>query len=121
MQSVYQHSTQPVVPDLAEAIKASRGTKFYICNVATQTGETDGFSTADHIRTIEKHLNQHIFDLVICNQKQDINLPEGVDWVRIDESLDEEYSTYSSDLVDPINPWRHDSGRLDRFIMDIYQ
>src|SRR5512133_43890 len=29
-----------LVPDLAEAIKASRATKFYICNVATQTGET---------------------------------------------------------------------------------
>lgn len=109
-----------LVPDLAEAIKASRATKFYICNVATQTGETDGFSTADHIRTIEKHLNQHIFDLVICNQKQDLNLPEGVDWVRIDENLNEEYSTYASDLIDPISPWRHDSGRLAQVIMDLF-
>jgi uncharacterized cofD-like protein len=109
-----------LVPDLAEAIKASRATKFYICNVATQTGETDGFTTADHIRTIEKHLNQHIFDLVICNQKQDIVLPDGVDWVRIDETISEEYSTYSSDLIDPINPWRHDSGRLAQVIMDLF-
>lgn len=109
-----------LVPDLAEAIKASRATKFYICNVATQTGETDGFSTADHIRTIEKHLNQRIFDLVICNQKQDLNLPDGVDWVRIDEDVDTEYSTYSSDLIDPNNPWRHDSGRLAQVIMDLY-
>jgi len=109
-----------LVPDLSEAIKASRATKFYICNVATQSGETDGFTTADHIRTIEKHLNQRIFDLVICNQKQDIDLPEGVDWVRIDEKLGEEYSTYSSDLVDPQNPWRHDSGRLAKVIMDLF-
>jgi uncharacterized cofD-like protein len=109
-----------LVPDLADAVKASRATKFYICNVATQSGETDGFTSADHIRTIEKHLNQRIFDLVICNQKQDINLPEGVDWVRVDENLSDEYSTYSSDLVDPINPWRHDSGRLAQVIMDLF-
>ncbi len=109
-----------LVPDLSEALKVSRATKFYICNVATQSGETDGFSTADHIHTIEKHLNQRIFDLVICNQKQDINLPEGVDWVRIDENLGEEYSTYSSDLIDPKNPWRHDSDRLAQVIMDLF-
>lgn len=109
-----------LVPDISEALKASRGTKFFICNVATQSGETDGFSTADHIHTIEKHLNQRIFDLVICNQKQDIILPGGVDWVRIDENLGEEYSTYSSDLIDPNNPWRHDSGRLAQVIMDLF-
>jgi uncharacterized cofD-like protein len=109
-----------LVPDLAEAVKASRATKFYICNVATQTGETDGFTTADHIRTIEKHLNQRIFDLVICNQNQDIVLPDGIDWVRIDDSLDGQYTTYASDLIDPNNPWRHDSGRLAQVIMDLF-
>jgi uncharacterized cofD-like protein len=109
-----------LVPDLADAVKASRATKFYICNVATQSGETDGFTSADHIRTIEKYLNQRIFDLVICNQKQDTNLPEGVDWVRVDNNLENEYSTYASDLVDPINPWRHDSGRLAQVIMDLF-
>jgi uncharacterized cofD-like protein len=109
-----------LVPDLAEAVKASRATKFYICNVATQTGETDGFTTADHIRTIEKHLNQRIFDLVICNQNQDIELPDGIDWVRIDDTLDGQYTTYASDLVDPNNPWRHDSGRLAQVIMDLF-
>jgi len=109
-----------LVPDISEALKASRATKFFICNVATQSGETDGFTTADHIHTIEKHLNQRIFDLVICNQKQDIILPGGVDWVRIDENLGEEYSTYSSDLNDPNNPWRHDSGRLAQVIMDLF-
>lgn len=109
-----------LVPDLAEAVKASRATKFYICNVATQTGETDGFTTADHIRTIEKHLNQRIFDLVICNQKQDIVLPDGIDWVRIDDTLDGQYTTYAGDLIDPSNPWRHDSGRLAQVIMDLF-
>jgi len=109
-----------LVPDLAEAVKASRATKFYICNVATQTGETDGFTTEDHIRTIEKHMNQRIFDLVICNQNQEIVLPEGIDWVRIDDSLDGQYTTYASDLIDPNNPWRHDSGRLAQVIMDLF-
>jgi hypothetical protein len=65
-------------------------------------------------------MNQRIFDLVICNQNQEIVLPEGIDWVRIDDSLDGQYTTYASDLIDPNNPWRHDSGRLAQVIMDLF-
>ena len=33
-----------LVPDLGEALRVSRALKFYVCNVATQPGETDGFT-----------------------------------------------------------------------------
>ena len=39
-----------LVPDLAEALRVSRALKFYVCNVATQPGETDGFDCCDHVR-----------------------------------------------------------------------
>ena len=43
-----------LVPDIAEAFKASRALKFFVSNVATQPGETDGFNCGDHVYTVEK-------------------------------------------------------------------
>ncbi len=108
-----------LVPDLAEALRASRAQKFYVCNVATQHGETDGYTCADHVRTIEKHFGSRLFDLIICNRPQGAP-PSGVEWVQVDEGLQDEYSMYCADLVDKDNPRRHDSNRLAEVILDLF-
>jgi len=109
-----------LVPDITEAIRSSRALKFYICNVATQSGETDGFSCGDHVRSIEKHLGGHFFDLIICNNRYNGKLLEGVSWVRPEADLEEKYAVYFADLIDSEFPWRHDSNKLAQVIMDLY-
>lgn len=109
-----------LVPDLADAIRMSRALKFYICNVATQPGETEGYSALHHIQTLEKHLNENIFDLILCNNNHTGTLPEDVSWVELDESLNNSYSVYCSDQNDPQYPWRHHSGKLAQAIMDLF-
>src|SRR5450631_4033900 len=37
------------VPEIAQAVRESRGLRVYVCNVMTQPGETDGFCAGDHI------------------------------------------------------------------------
>ncbi len=108
-----------LVPDLAEALRVSRAQKFYVCNVATQKGETDGYSCADHVRTIEKHFGSHLFDLIICNRPAG-QPPEGIEWVPVDEGMQEEFSIYCADLVDKENPRRHDSNKLAETILDLF-
>jgi len=39
-----------LVKDITSAIKASQALKIFVCNVATQAGETEGFSCGDHLR-----------------------------------------------------------------------
>ena len=109
-----------LVPDLTEALRASRALKFYICNVATQPGETDGYSSSDHVKTIETHVRGRIFDLIICNNRDNLVLPDGVKLVCPDEELNLTYPVYSADLVDEASPWRHDSHKLAQAVMDIY-
>ena len=110
-----------LVPDIADAIKASRALKFYVCNVATQPGETDGYLCGDHVSTIEKHIGRRLVDLVICNHRFDGILPaDGPEWVQIEPDLGEKYSVYSADLIDITNPWRHDSVKLAQVIMDLF-
>lgn len=109
-----------LVPDIVDAIKASRAYKFYICNVATQPGETDEFSCMDHIRTIEKHAAGRIFHLVLCNNKEVDFVQEGSKQVLPTARLEEEYAAYSTNLIDEEHPWRHDAIKLARSVMDLY-
>lgn len=109
-----------LVPNIAAAIRSSRAYKFYICNVATQPGETDQFSCLDHVQTIERHVGGRIFDLVICNNVIRKDLPGDVKYVLPDEKLESNYAVYSADMLDDLQPWRHDSNKLAQVVMDLF-
>lgn len=109
-----------LVPDIGQAIQASRGLKFYICNLASQKGETEGYNGLDHVAAIEKHVGGRIFDLIICNNNYSGDIPENTDWVKVDSDLERNYPIYQTDLLDIEHPWRHDSNKLAGVIMDIY-
>ena len=109
-----------LVPGLANAIRSSRALKFYVCNVANEKGETDGYSSIDHIKVIERHLQDLHFDVVICNNKFAADLPKGVEWVKSYPQLEEQYSVYYAPLADESNPWRHNSDLLAEAAMDLF-
>ena len=109
-----------LVRDLAEAVRASQALKFFICNVATERGETDHFACVDHVKSVETHVGPNLFDLVICNNHFEGNLGNDVDWVRMDDDLLNHSAVYCADLIDTAYPWRHDSKRLAKTIMDLF-
>lgn len=108
-----------LVPDLVDAIKASKAYKFYVCNVVTEPGESDNLSCEDHVSAIEKHSQSYLFDLVVCNKRFEGILPQDVNWVKL-ENTGKSNNYYETDLIDVDNPWRHDSQKLARVVMDLY-
>lgn len=46
-----------IVKGIAEALDASKAVKIFICNLANQSGETDGYTTADHLRAVTDHMH----------------------------------------------------------------
>lgn len=110
-----------LVPDIANAIRSSRALKLYVCNVATQLGETEGYSCLDHIHAIEDHAGKNLFDIVLANNNCENELPGGTEWITIDEDLDAYYAVYSGDLVDPTMPWRHDGEAISQVIIDLLE
>jgi uncharacterized cofD-like protein len=110
-----------LVPDIAAAIRASRALKIYVCNVATQPGETDGYSCGDHVRALEEHAGGALFEIVVSNSNCEGELPEEIQWVRTEGDLFVDYPLYQSDLIDPARPWRHDSEKLAQVLMDLLQ
>ncbi len=109
-----------LVRDIADAVRVSQAMKFFVCNVATERGETDDFSCLDHVQSVEKHVGEGLFDLVICNNNFQGQLGKDVDWVKMDANLLRHSAVYCADLIDMTYPWRHDSARLAKSVMDLF-
>jgi len=110
-----------LVPDITAAIQASRALKIYVCNVATQLGETEGFSCEDHLKVLYEHVGTAIFDIVVVNNRFVGQLPPDIEWVRSSPETESEYPNYQADLVDEDRPWRHDSSKLAQALIELYQ
>lgn len=109
-----------LVRDLLDSLNASRAIKIYVCNIATQAGETDSFTCYDHLRALEGHVGENLFDVILCNNKYEGNVGASSVWVRADEKTLSDERTYTADLIDDAHPWRHDSAKLAQTILDIF-
>lgn len=56
-----------LVDGVADTIRASHAQKFYICNIMTQDGETEGYTAADHLEALQRHGREGIVDLCLAN------------------------------------------------------
>src|ERR1700678_678990 len=57
-----------LVHGIADAIVNSPATKVYICNLLTQANESLGLTAADHIRALNRHAGQQLFDYAFVNR-----------------------------------------------------
>jgi len=105
-----------LVPGIADAIRAARGLRLYVCNVATQTGETANYLVLDHVRAIEQHAGPQLIDVVIANSATDVpwsDTPSGVgEVIRFEPAARSEPPIIGYDVIDAATPWRHDSQKL---------
>jgi len=109
-----------LVRDVLAAIQASRALKVFVCNIATQPGETQAYSCYDHVRVLEEHVGEDLFDIVLCNDNYDASLADSMQWVIADERSRGDARLYTADLIDYERPWRHDPTRLAQVIMDLF-
>jgi uncharacterized cofD-like protein len=108
-----------LVLDVAQAVAVSQALKVYVCNVATQRGETDRYSVGDHVKALEAHVGAGLFPLVLANDNLavDFDTSSGVELVPLDFPSRVGYRVIAADLVDPVYPWRHDSDKLARALL----
>lgn len=115
-----------LVQGITHAIRCSTATKVYVCNVATQRGETDNFGVADHFRALHKHMDGPIVDHVLVNDnlgpastkikpEWSVNAvdPQGV------AELEGVTHVVLRDVVNPDFPLRHDPEKLAAALLDL--
>jgi len=111
-----------LVKDIRRAFAASSAIKAYICNVATQPGETDGFSLAQHVDAIEEHVGGHLLRWVVVNNNLRGTLPNAdlSQPVAVDSLLENGIRLVKADVVSESNRYHHDSRKLAETMMRIY-
>ena len=114
-----------LVDDITRAIRASDALKIYVCNVATQAGETVGYTVEDHVRAIEGHTGPGLFSCVLANAnvKQTPDATWNFAQVRLGGDPAQTlpgYEVVTADVVDEDRPWRHDPDKLSRALIAAY-
>jgi uncharacterized cofD-like protein len=117
-----------LLPEISGAIRRSSAVRVFVCNVATQLGESQGYNLADHVRAVELHTGPGLIDFVLANNRFDARRPGdyGAAPVKLYWPPTDPRSTTPSpklvldDVVDPDNAHHHDPSRLAAAIMRIY-
>jgi uncharacterized cofD-like protein len=111
-----------LVDGIRQAMAITQATKVYVCNVATQHGETDGFSVSDHFETLCRHVGEGLFDFVLANDNVRGPLPEA--WhsipVTVDRMTVDGARVVAADVVAEKNRYHHDSEKLASAVMRLY-
>jgi uncharacterized cofD-like protein len=105
-----------LLPQIRDALLASPALRVYVCNVATQRGETSSFDLADHLEALVAHTSPGIVDVVLANNQFNARVPDG--WTT--ESVRLRWPPTGvvgarlvlDDIVDSDNAHHHDPERL---------
>ena len=112
-----------LVEGINRAIEMSKGLKVYVCNVATQRGETDTFTVSDHCRALYDHVEHSMFNYVVANSNivQD-GLAEAwqAEPVRVDGDRVNGAAVVLADVVSEENRYHHDTEKLAATVMNLY-
>jgi len=104
-----------LVNGIPEAIRASNALCVYVCNIAMQQGETNGYTVADHVLAIERHIGRGVIDTVLANNATPVDTIGRTRYVLPcpeDHEIRTRYDVVETDLTDPARPWRHSSEKL---------
>lgn len=112
-----------LVKGITEALRATSAHIIYVCNVATQPGETDGFTVAEHVMAMERHIGRGVFNLILANNAYPSeNAGTQTHYVLPapeHHEITQRYELRYADLTDNERPWRHDPGKLVQVILKL--
>ena len=118
-----------LVEDVAEAIAASSAIKIFICNLMTQPGETDNFTSGQHLEKIKEYAPEIDFDFVVVNSRPISAVQtaryasEGAHQIGLGDSLSpvlrgKSVELVRAELLDEGEKVRHNPEKLAQVVLD---
>ncbi len=114
-----------LLPAVRDALLSATALRVFVCNVATQEGETAGMDLVGHVEALTAHTAPGIVDIVLANNRFDARIP--TDWAAETVRLQWPPSGASAprlvldDVVDPDNAHHHDPARLAAAVIRTYE
>lgn len=117
-----------LIPAIRDAVAAAPGMRIYVCNVAMQPGETEGFDLADHVEALVAHTQPDLVDLVLANDQfngdqpgRDEAWPADAVRLRWPPSGDTVPHLLTDGVANHDAPHHHDPERLAAAILRAYE
>lgn len=115
------------IRSIAEALRAAKALRVYVCNVMTQPNETDGYSAQDHLRAIVDHAGL-VVDVMVMNGRRPsdaiLATYATMNQFPVSSDLDEiralGATPFFGDIIAEGNYVRHDPAALAQTIFQLY-
>jgi uncharacterized cofD-like protein len=112
-----------LLPRVRIALAESAALRVYICNVATQLGETARYALSDHLDAFRRHDLLELIDIVLANDNFAARAPQDypAEPVRVDIEPDSlaQPRIVLRDIVDDAKSHHHDSQKLAAQLMEM--
>jgi len=110
-----------LISNISTALANSPAFKIYVCNVAEEPAQTEGYNVLDHLNIVRHYGGQNSFDAVISNSNlPDGPTPAGLKFIQADKPWDDKVLLVEADVIDEVHTARHDSVKLSNVIAETY-
>ena len=110
-----------LIRDIALALSQAAAFKIYVCNVAEEPLQTEGFSVTDHLNVVRHYGGAASVDAVVANNNIPLGpTPAGLDYIAKPEIWDDPALLIKADVIDEVMTARHDSRRVTTVIAESY-
>ena len=113
-----------LISDISAALASSPAFKIYVCNVAEEPAQTEGYSVLDHSKVVQHYGGKGAIDAVLANN----NLPQrptpaGLGFIRANKPWSDDVLLVEADVIDETDDnstARHDPVKLSNAIAEAY-
>ncbi len=116
-----------ICKQVKQAFNKAKAPIMYLCNIVTQPGETDDFTVGDHVKLLNRYLDERKVDVVIANntkiseefarryETQEQKDPVLIDYEEL-KNINVELIEDDLMIIDTDNTLKHDSLKLSSLI-----
>ncbi|TFJ93345.1 gluconeogenesis factor YvcK family protein [Lentibacillus salicampi] len=117
-----------IIPQIDVALSNTKANVVYVCNVMTQAGETTGYTAADHVQAIRRHIGEACIDSVVVHNEpiskhvRQVYAEENATPVIYDTDrlLEMGLQIIEGDIIDPSRTTlRHDTQKIAKLLYSL--
>ncbi len=112
-----------LVPEISQAVAESKALKLYICNVATEPGETTHYGVEEHLEALKQHAPEGACNFVLVNDQMSVQSANGsYELVKLPSEKREidGVPIITADVIDVEIPYQHSAVKLAQAVMHVY-
>ena len=111
-----------LVSGISASLADSSAFKVYVCNVAEEPAQTEGYSVLDHLNIVRHYGGGNAVDAVVANNNiPDVATPAGLGFITSNKPWADDVLLVEADVIDETSTARHDPFKLADAIAEAYR